>query len=376
MALATAALSFGGMTDLGIDRGLDLQFQIIDRTTDLYMCVGRSDNRVRITGTTPLSRQAPVLAAIDQFGKWGETVPLWMVTYKGGVLSAQSRPVSYQTPVKPFYGRLKISDIAADIPRLTYPGNGMGRLLSKAINGRYYFVYGGKLETASAMRGFDCTSFPMALLSIPNLPSPGYGRQLCEAAHAEQCDMEQLKRADLEARFKSNSIPNGVYVLFSEGHVPLYNSDVNTLHEFTHGGYQSHAGFGAAYACCARFVVDAQTERESSHTFCLEGARALNRQASRPQKAALVAAYYLTPPTFRALDVGGYASADVGRCLKLANLAARDRNAHRAASHQRLTRTAAAVDKGSRSGPAVTQRTWFWPLTGRSGPALLPPHAQ
>jgi len=239
-APATAmGIAFSGMTDLGVGRGLDLQFHVPDKSADLYLCVGRADNRVSINGTTPLSRQASVLAAIDQFGKWGANVQIWMAAYKRGALIAQSPPVSYLTHVKPFYGRLKISDIAADMPRLTYPGNGAGRLLSKPINGRHYFIYGGRLETVPDMRGFDCTSFPMALLSIPHLRAPGYGKQLCEAAHAEPCDMEQLKRADLEARFKANSIPNGLYVLFSEGHVLLYNSDINILHEFTHGGYRS-----------------------------------------------------------------------------------------------------------------------------------------
>jgi hypothetical protein len=238
MTATITAFVFSGMTDLGIGRGLDLQFQIPDKSADVYLCVGRPDNRVRISGTTPLSRQASVLAAIDQLGRWGENIQIWMVAYKAGALVGQSRPTSYLAHVKPFYGRLKISDMASALPRLTFPGSGVGRVLSRPINGRYYFIYGGKLETASAMRGFDCTSFPMALLSIPNVPAPRYGKQLCEAAHAEPCGMEQLKRADLEAHFKANSIPNGLYVLFSEGHVLLYNSDVNTLHEFTHGGYR------------------------------------------------------------------------------------------------------------------------------------------
>ena len=82
MTATTTVLAFSGMTDLGIGRGLDLQFQIADKSADLYLCVGRPDNRVRISGTTPLSRQASVLAAIDQFGKWGENVQIWMVAYK------------------------------------------------------------------------------------------------------------------------------------------------------------------------------------------------------------------------------------------------------------------------------------------------------
>ena len=129
-------LSFSGMTHLGISKGLDLQFSLLDKTAQAYLCVGREDNRILVTGTTPLSRQEAVLEAIDQLG------------------------------------------------------------------------------------------------------SPGYGKQVCDAVGASQCDFEQVKGADLAARFKENSVPNGLYILFSEGHVLLYNSDINTLCEFTFGGFK------------------------------------------------------------------------------------------------------------------------------------------
>lgn len=63
--VAGAALHFRGMTDLGIGRGFDLAFNVVDKSADLYLCLGRADNRVRINGTTPLPCQASVLAAID-----------------------------------------------------------------------------------------------------------------------------------------------------------------------------------------------------------------------------------------------------------------------------------------------------------------------
>ena len=105
----------------------------------------------------------------------------------------------------------------------------------------------------------------------------------------------------------------------------------------------------------------------------------------------------------RALDV---AALRERRCRPAAQArqagSAPGRTTHRAASRERLTRTAAAVDNGSHRGPTVTWRTWFCgakslifgaagrirthdplvrgkeqsPLTGRSGPALLPPHAR
>lgn len=231
-------LTFTGMTHMGLGIGYDLQYNVTDNALTVYLCVGTENNRVLVTGTSRLTRQEAVLDAIDQFGTWGQNIQLWMVGKKNGAIAVRTAPVSYLAHVKPFYGNLCLTDIAADQPRMTYPGNGKGRVLSKAINDRYYFHLGGKLETSDVNRGFDCTTFPMALLSIPFLPQPGYGKQLCDAAQAVQCDLEQLKSADLAQRFTDNTIPNGIYVLFSAGHVMLYNSDINTLYEFNYGGFQ------------------------------------------------------------------------------------------------------------------------------------------
>jgi hypothetical protein len=232
-------LTFTGMTHLGLSAGYDLQYTVKDHALKVYLCVGREDNRVLVTGTTRLSRQAAVLNAIDQFGKWGQKIQLWTIGEKNGAVSVKTAPVDYLSHVKPFYGKLQIKDIAADQPRMTYPGNGKGRVLSEAINNRYYFQLGGKLETSDSNRGFDCTTFPMALLSIKSLPQPGYGKQLCDAAAAAKCDLEQLKSADLAQRFKDDTIAVGLYILFSAGHVILYNSDINTLYEFNFGGFRS-----------------------------------------------------------------------------------------------------------------------------------------
>jgi hypothetical protein len=232
-------LTFTGMTHLGLSAGYDLQYTVKDHALKVYLCVGREDNRVLVTGTTRLSRQAAVLNAIDQFGKWGQKIQLWTIGEKNGAVSVKTAPVDYLSHVKPFYGKLQIKNIAADQPRMTYPGNGKGRVLSEAINNRYYFQLGGKLETSDSNRGFDCTTFPMALLSIKSLPQPGYGKQLCDAAAAAKCDLEQLKSADLAQRFKDDTIAVGLYILFSAGHVILYNSDINTLYEFNFGGFRS-----------------------------------------------------------------------------------------------------------------------------------------
>jgi hypothetical protein len=164
-------LTFTAMTPLKSLGGFDLKYSLTDKAATAYLCVGKEDNRVKVTGTTPSSRRDSVLDAIDQFGKWGESIQLWMISEKNGTITARTKPLSCTTHVKPYYGELKISEIAKD--GMIYPGNGLGRLLSPRINNRYYFVYGGKFETDNNMRGFDCTSFPMALFSLRSLTSPG-----------------------------------------------------------------------------------------------------------------------------------------------------------------------------------------------------------
>jgi hypothetical protein len=232
-------LIFKGMSDLGILKGFNLDYHVRDATLDLFLCVGKTDNRVKINKTTPLTRQSMVLKSLDELGKWGVDVELWMTAEKNGIQIAKTAPVKYKNHVKPYYGTLMISDIASDDPKMTYPGNGKGRLLSKAINNRYYFIYGGKLEDDEKNRGFDCTSFPMALFSIPKLTLPGYGKQVCEAVNAAQCGLEQQTSEAMAQLFKNNTIPVGLYMLFSAGHVMLYDSYKNMLHEFNFGGFKS-----------------------------------------------------------------------------------------------------------------------------------------
>lgn len=232
-------LTFSGMKHLGMNSGFDLQYHSADAMTITWLCVGSDDNRVKITGTTPQSRQTAVLSAIDQHGKWAQPIKLWMLAEKNGSSVAKTPFVDYTTYVKPYFGKLTISEIARDQPSMTYPGNGIGRLLSILINDRYYFIHGGKLETNSAMRGFDCTSFPMALLSIPKLTAPGYGKQVCEAVSATPCGLEQITGPNLMKQFRENTIPVGYYVLFSGGHVMLYDSYKNVLNEFNFGGFKA-----------------------------------------------------------------------------------------------------------------------------------------
>ena len=234
-------LRFTGMTQLRLGSGFDLQFNLADKTQNVSLCVGSEDNSVLISNTTPAMREASVLDAIDKFGKWAQNIELWMVSKKNGALAARTQSVNYRTHVKPYYGKLTISEISKDSPAMTYPGNGVGRTLTKSINGRYYFKHGSTFETNDAMRGFDCTTFPLSLFTL-TLPPPGYGKQLCDAAGATKCDMEQVSSEDLEMWLEVDSIPLGLYIFFSAGHVILYSSDINMLYEFNHGGFKASKG--------------------------------------------------------------------------------------------------------------------------------------
>ena len=121
-------------------------------------------------------------------------------------------------------------------PPLTYPGNGHGRTLTEQINGKYYFRHGSILETEAAMRGFDCTTFPMSLFQIyPNMAGK-YGTALADALGAEQCGLEQVRAADARRLFLFPTPMLGLYLMWSAGHVVLIKDAV--IHEFTYGGYK------------------------------------------------------------------------------------------------------------------------------------------
>ena len=236
------------MTHLGLGKGYDLDYNVAESfTTSVYLCIGRDDNRVLISHTTPQSREAAVLAAIDELRQWSRWIDVWLVAEKSSATVGGTAPVKFFTHVQPYCGPLTLGGFATDFPGLTYAGNGVGRLLSRQINNRYYFVYGGNLETDPARRGFDCTTFPMVLFQVPRLPGTGSGMDLANALGAAACDLEEMEPAKLEAHFAARDVPAGIYIVFGKwgavgaGHVLLYDANINWLFEFNSSpvnGYQ------------------------------------------------------------------------------------------------------------------------------------------
>ncbi len=224
--------------------GFSVNFSCSDKLATVWLCVGETDNRVKISGTTQLERQPAVLDALNNIGKWGGKVPVWLEAERFGSASLKSQVLQYTSHLQPYGGRLQISGFKRHQPAFTYPGNGEGRLLSEPIKGLRYFIYKGKLETLPNNRGFDCTSFPMVIFGVKSLPLPGYGKQLCEQLTHSKCGLEGLTRGQLEDYLRLDSIPKGIYVFFSSKHVLLHNSDINMIYEFNApGGLFGLTGF-------------------------------------------------------------------------------------------------------------------------------------
>ena len=193
------------MRHLGLSHGYDIDFYQQDKSSLLFLCVGNKGNRVLISGTTPFSRQAAILNAIDELGVWGARIDVWLTTEKHGKLVYTSTRRSFRTHVKPYFGRLKILDINQDADlRKTYTGIGIGRTLTGLINGRYYFRNGNALETKERYRGFDCTTFPISLFSIKNYTAHGYGLHVAILAGICKFKSERMTTNELKKRFEKN----------------------------------------------------------------------------------------------------------------------------------------------------------------------------
>ena len=235
------SLIFGrnGMRHLGLSRGYDIDFNPQHSSINVYLYLGSKENRVLISGTSPLSRQPAILEAIDQFGVWGNKIDIWLALERNGKRIQTTSHRSFRTHVKPYFGRLKILEMNQDVDlRKTYAGIGTGRTLSGLINGRYYFRNGSTLETKNRFRGFDCTSFPLTLFLIKNFPPRGYGLHVGILSGICKHKLERLKTKELKKRFIEKSLPQGVYIIFSEGHVMLYDSyyGLNMIFEWNKGG--------------------------------------------------------------------------------------------------------------------------------------------
>jgi hypothetical protein len=203
---------------------------------NLYLCLESVTNRLDLAGGYNATKLPALLKCIGAVEGWGKSIRCWLVLEQNGQTIGESAATDMQCPVKPYDGAFTLQGFGSAQPKLTYPGNGTGRLLTAAIDGKHYFRFGSKFETDNALRGFDCTTFIMALFQCNIDMSGKYGTYLVEKLGCTKCDMEQKKEKEVKAFFAdATKGAMGQYIMWSEGHMLVAKNAV--LHEFTYGGY-------------------------------------------------------------------------------------------------------------------------------------------
>ncbi len=197
-----------------------------------------------VTGGYNRSLLPHLLRIFAGLQSWGKTIACRAAVVQDGrfVPGSFSGTENLDCPVQPLDTPVTFASIGMAFPRLTYPGNGFGRLLSAPIAGKRYFLQptarmqNGPFETDNNMRGFDCTTFPMSLFNCyPNMTGK-YGTALADALGAAKCDLEQKHPDEVKKYFADKTQSAGLYFMWSEGHVLLVKDGM--VHEFTYGGYQ------------------------------------------------------------------------------------------------------------------------------------------
>ena len=119
-----------------------------------------------------------------------------------------------------------LSELGEVDPPLNYVKDGptYGRILSKPINGKYYFVLGSLLETDPGNRGFDCTTYVGSALGRHD----GMGDGSAAFANSMGATNEVLTDVHLsKVREFMEKYPIGAYLMWSTGHiVTLINGTV------------------------------------------------------------------------------------------------------------------------------------------------------
>jgi len=222
-----------------------IRLQVPDGGAAVYNRLAFLDVTAKPSGGHITLDLALLLKLIDSVARYdatgrGSTLKcrLLLLNETGPMAEGISDAIELPCPVQPFDGPLTFDAFRLASPRLTYPGNGKGNLLSPLINDQYYFVTPtagggnqGVLITDPRMRGFDCTTFPMSLFSCFPDMTKKYGTYLVERLTGTSMHgTKGRSKQDMDAFF---SLPDhrGLYVIWTEGHMMLVKNA--TLYEFT-----------------------------------------------------------------------------------------------------------------------------------------------
>jgi hypothetical protein len=211
------------------------------------------------------SHLSQLLDVMDRGSFWGRKIPVRVAIYSGGriLIETLSPPRFIECPLEPLR-QVGIEEIGA-VPGLRYTGKHdasgetkkeakdakdkdnkiqapekTGTILSHAINGKYFFIFGGMFETDTNRRGFDCTTYVGAAGGLEDGKGQGgTGETVAVALGGKSCEMEHKHPHDIERFFADHS--TGTYVMWSHGHVVFVKQGF--VHEFTdrvsrNNGYQ------------------------------------------------------------------------------------------------------------------------------------------
>ncbi len=227
----------------------------------IFLCVGNRDNFVDITKGFTRTELFPLTRCFRKLNRWNQSVDCWL---EGGVAPAGAGNVTSNIlpltlPVQPFCGPLTTRMIANDPVAFTYTGTGVGRYFDfEKLDGcAYYFKYGSALESDTRMRGLDCTTFPRALFELNTVVDGETANNNFAALNlaadlgATNIGIEAVSRTQMyDLLFGFDEDKNfvrwpreGLYILWTTGHIMLYRGDKAKMrygiHEFTGSGARS-----------------------------------------------------------------------------------------------------------------------------------------
>jgi hypothetical protein len=168
---------------------------------------------------------------------WGGNGKCRLFVKSGESVVGESNIEEFACPVRPFVGPLTPKHLGRRDPgpKFNYTGTRPkypdGRVLfMPAIDGCYYFAYGGKFETDNKKRGFNCITYVGAVFGIDvnTGAMSSYGTQLAKhcGCTPSGCENETL----LEAKTFLKNKKRGTYLMWSEHHIVVVVNGF--VHEF------------------------------------------------------------------------------------------------------------------------------------------------
>ena len=210
--------------------GYTIQFSgSVPKGAKVRLLIGSDEDSVDITPHYLPSHLKVILDVLSENDYWSKTGTRYVDCQVAAYLDNEMIPGSLSNkqrlpcPVEPVevehLGTIAaLTELGAVDPPLNYvkDGPGCGRLLTDAINGRYYFIYGGQLEIDPGNRGFDCTSFVGSALGRHD-GMAGTSADFADSIGAKTDVLKDVHLKDIRKFMGDN--PVGAYLMWNNHHI-------------------------------------------------------------------------------------------------------------------------------------------------------------